>query len=204
MRFTMELNEAQQILNNHGFLMENLSEDTIADILWDKLNTDNNTSTNGIRKVCEYLEYDLGRSIEKSSVKRIAETIVKLYNLGYDSEKFHPNGQRKIELNDAKKAAEAIKAKVKAKSNNTYEYWIEVYFNDDDPAFDAINALDKFRQYNVQKQWNDYIDDVKYSMVGNGCVRVEGNDKDFLNYLLQDFLEPRTLSKSVSLMNCIK
>jgi len=67
----------------------------------------------------------------------------------------------------------------------TYEYWIEVYFGDDDPAFDAINGLDKFKQYNVQKQWNDYIDDVKYEMVGGGCVRVEGNDKDFLNYLIQ-------------------
>ena len=52
----MELNEAQQILNNHGFLMENLTEDTISDILWDKLNTDHNTSTKGIRKVCEFLE----------------------------------------------------------------------------------------------------------------------------------------------------
>ena len=184
----MELNEAQQILNNHGFLMENLSEDKISDILWDKLNTGNNTSTKGIRKVCDFLEYELGKSIEKASVKRIAETIVKLYNLGYESENFHPNGQRKIELIDAKKAAEAIKAnaiKAKTKDSNTYDYWIEVYFNDDDPAFDAINALDKFRQYNIQKQWNDYIDDVKYSMVGDGCVRVEGNDKDFLNYLVQ-------------------
>lgn len=184
----MELNEAQQILNNHGFLMENLSEDKISDILWDKLNTGNNTSTKGIRKVCDFLEYELGKSIEKASVKRIAETIVKLYNLGYESENFHPNGQRKIELIDAKKAAEAIKAnaiKAKTKDSNTYDYWIEVDFGDDDPAFDAINGLDKFRQYNVQKQWNDYIDDVKYSMVGDGCVRVEGNDKDFLNYLIQ-------------------
>ena len=182
----MELDEAQQILNNHGFLMENLTEDTISDILWDKLNTDHNTSTKGIRKVCEFLEYELGKSVEKSSVKRIAEAIVKLYNLGYESENFHSNGQRKIELKDAKAAAEAIKAK--AKPSNTYKYWIEVYFGDDDPAFDAINGLDKFRQYNIQKQWNDYIDDVKYKMVGDGTVRVEGNDKDFLNYLVQ-FIE---------------
>lgn len=179
----MELKEAQQILNKHGFLMENLTEDTISDILWDKLNTDHNTSTKGIRKVCEFLEYELGKSVEKSSVKRIAEAIVKLYNLGYESENFHPNGQRKIELKDAKAAAEAIKAK--AKHSNTYKYWIEVYFGDDDPAFDAINGLDKFRQYNIQKQWNDYIDDVKYKMVGDGTVRVEGNNKDFLNYLIQ-------------------
>lgn len=183
----MELNEAQQILNKHGFLMENLTEDTISDILWDKLNTDHNTSTKGIRKVCEFLEYELGKSVEKSSVKRIAEAIVKLYNLGYESETFHPNGQRKIELKDAKAAAEAIKAKAKS-SNSNYDYWIEVHFGDDDPAFDAINGLDKFRQYNVQKQWNDYIDDVKYKMVGDGTVRVEGNDKDFLNYLVQ-FIE---------------
>ena len=183
----MELNEAQQILNKHGFLMENLTEDTISDILWDKLNTDHNTSTKGIRKVCEFLEYELGKSVEKSSVKRIAEAIVKLYNLGYESENFHPNGQRKIELKDAKAAAEAIKAKAKS-GNSNYDYWIEVYFGDDDPAFDAINGLDKFRQYNIQKQWNDYIDDVKYKMVGDGTVRVEGNDKDFLNYLIQ-FIE---------------
>lgn len=183
----MELNEAKKILNEHGFLMENLTEDTISDILWDKLNTDHNTSTKGIRKVCEFLEYELGKSVEKSSVKRIAEAIVKLYNLGYESENFHPNGQRKIELKDAKAAAEAIKAKAKS-SNSNYDYWIEVYFGDDDPAFDAINGLDKFRQYNVQKQWNDYIDDVKYEMVGDGIVRVEGNDKDFLNYLIQ-FIE---------------
>lgn len=183
----MELNEAQQILNKHGFLMENLTEDTISDILWDKLNTDHNTSTKGIRKVCEFLEYELGKSVEKSSVKRIAEAIVKLYNLGYESENFHPNGQRKIELKDAKAAAEAIKAKTKS-SNSNYKYWIEVYFGDDDPAFDAINGLDKFKQYNIQKQWNDYIDDVKYKMIGDGTVRVEGNDKDFLNYLIQ-FIE---------------
>jgi hypothetical protein len=182
----MKIQEAQQILHDNGFLMENITEDTISDILWDNLNTDTNTSIQGIRKVCEFLEYDLGKPIERASVKRIAETIVKLYNLGYESEKFHPNGQRKIELIDAKKAAEAIKANaIKAKTNNTYDYWIEVYFGDDDPAYDAINGLDKFRQYNVQKQWNDYIDDVKYSMVGDGCVRVEGNDKDFLNYLVQ-------------------
>ena len=187
----MELNEAQQILNKHGFLMENLTEDTISDILWDKLNTDHNTSTKGIRKVCEFLEYELGKSVEKSSVKRIAEAIVKLYNLGYESENFHPNGQRKIELKDAKVAAEAIKAKAKS-SNSNYDYWIEVYFGDDDPAFDAINGLDKFRQYNIQKQWNDYIDDVKYKMVGDGTVRVEGNDKDFLNYLVQ-FIEETDL-----------
>lgn len=179
----MELKEARQILNKHGFLMENLSEDTISDILWDKLNTDHNTSTKGIRKVCEFLEYEFGKSVEKSSVKRIAEAIVKLYNLGYESENFHPNGQRKIELKDAKAAAEAIKAKTK--SSNTYKYWIEVYFGDDDPAFDAINGLDKFRQYNIQKQWNDYIDDVEYEMTGGGTVRVDGNNKDFLNYLVQ-------------------
>ena len=184
----MKIQEAQQILHDNGFLMENLSEDTISDILWDNLNTDHNTSIQGIRKVCDFLEYDLRKSIEKTSVKRIAETIVKLYNLGYESERFHPNHQRKIELKDAMKAAEAIKAnaiKAKTKSSNTYDYWIEVDFGDDDPAFDAINGLDKFRQYNVQKQWNDYIDDVKYEMVGDGCVRVEGNDKDFLNYLVQ-------------------
>ena len=181
----MELNEAKQILNKHGFLMENLTEDKLSDILWDNLNTGNNISTKGIRKVCDYLEYDLGKSIEKASVKRIAESIVKLYNLGYDDEITHPNGMRKIELKDAKKAAEIIKSKAKEESSKTYEYWIEVYFGDDDPAFDAINGLDKFREYNVQKQWNDYIDDVKYEMVGGGCVRVEGNDKDFLNYLIQ-------------------
>lgn len=66
-----------------------------------------------------------------------------------------------------------------------YKYWIEVYFGDDDPAFDAITGLDNFSQYNVQRQWNDYIDDVEYEMTGGGTVRVDGNNKDFLNYLVQ-------------------
>ena len=66
-----------------------------------------------------------------------------------------------------------------------YKYWIEVDFGDDDPAFDAINGLDNFRQVNIQKQWNDYIDGVKYEMIGGGIVRVEGNNKSFLNYLIQ-------------------
>ena len=69
--------------------------------------------------------------------------------------------------------------------SSKYKYWIEVYFSDDDPAFEAITGLDKFSQYNVQQQWNDYIDEVEYEMTGGGCVRVEGNNKDFLNYLIQ-------------------
>ncbi len=109
----MKLEEAQQILHDNGFLIESITEDIISDILWDNLNTDTNTSMKGIRKVCDFLEYDLAKPIERASVKRIAETIVKLYNLGYESERFHPNHQRKIELKDAMKAAALIKAKAK-------------------------------------------------------------------------------------------
>ena len=112
-KYYMKIQEAQQILHDNGFLMENLTEDIISDILWDNLNTDTNTSMQGIRKVCDFLEYDLGKPIERASVKRIAETIVKLYNLGYESERFHPNRQRKIELKDAMKAAALIKSKAK-------------------------------------------------------------------------------------------
>lgn len=93
-----------------------------------------------------------------------------------------------MELNEAQRILNNHGFLMEAKSSNTYKYWIEVDFGDDDPAFDAINGLDNFRQYNIQKQWNDYIDDVKYEMVGDGCVRVEGNDKDFLDYLIQ-FIE---------------
>ena len=110
---SMRLDEAQQILEKNGFLMETITEDILSDILWDNLNTDTNTSMQGIRKVCDFLEYDLGKPIERASVKRIAETIVKLYNLGYESERFHPNHQRKIELKDAIKAATLIKSKAK-------------------------------------------------------------------------------------------
>lgn len=79
---------------------------------------------------------------------------------------------------------EDFERKVK-KKNTKKKYWIEVDFGDDDPAFDAISGLKNFKEYNIQKQWNDSIDDVNYEMVGNGTVRVEGNDKDFLNYLVQ-------------------
>ena len=68
---------------------------------------------------------------------------------------------------------------------NKKQYWIEVKFTNDDPAYDAINGLDNFYKYNIQKQWNSYIDDVDYEMVGDGTVRVEGDDKDFLEYLIQ-------------------
>jgi len=68
---------------------------------------------------------------------------------------------------------------------DTHKYWIEVQFRSDDPAFDAIYSLKEFDKYNVQEQWNSYIDDVDYEMVGDGTVRVEGNDKDFLEYLIQ-------------------
>ena len=68
---------------------------------------------------------------------------------------------------------------------NKKRYWIEVKFTNDDPAFDAINGLDNFYKYNIQRQWNSYIDDVDYEMVGDGTVRVEGDDKDFLEYLIQ-------------------
>ena len=68
---------------------------------------------------------------------------------------------------------------------NKKQYWIEVKFTNDDPAYDAINGLDNFYKYNIQRQWNSYIDDVDYEMVGDGTVRVEGDDKDFLEYLIQ-------------------
>jgi hypothetical protein len=138
----MKLEEAHQILHDNGFLMENITEDILSDILWDNLNTDTNTSMQGIRKVCDFLEYDLGKPIERASVKRIAETIVKLYNLGYESERFHPNHQRKIELKDAMKAAALIKAK--AKETMTENFILEGSMSledkiDNSKIFNAVN-----------------------------------------------------------------
>ena len=71
------------------------------------------------------------------------------------------------------------------KKNSKKQYWIEVQFRDDDPAFDAINALKNFRKYNVQEKWNSYIDDVKFEMLGDGTVHVDGDNKKFLEYLIQ-------------------
>jgi hypothetical protein len=133
----MKIQEAQQILHDNGFLMETITEDIISDILWDNLNTDTNTSMKGIRKVCDFLEYDLGKPIERASVKRIAETIVKLYNLGYESERFHPNHQRKIELKDAMKSAALIKAK--AQETMTENFMVE----DTETQDDEYNELNR-------------------------------------------------------------
>ena len=166
----MKIQEAQQILHDNGFLMENLSEDTLSDILWDNLNTDHNTSIQGIRKVCDFLEYDLRKSIEKASVKRIAETIVKLYNLGYESERFHPNHQRKIELKDAMKAAALIKAKAQETmtENKHFDLWqyklqvkkllkpIQIKY--------GYKTFDSMRSY---IQWESYVDIVTETMKDN-------------------------------------
>ena len=166
----MKIQEAQQILHDNGFLMENLSEDTISDILWDNLNTDKNTSIQGIQKVCDFLEYDLRKSIEKASVKRIAETIVKLYNLGYESERFHPNHQRKIELKDAIKAAALIKAKAQETMTENSHFDLWQYKLQVKKLLKPIQIKYGYKNFDAMRsyiQWESYVDIVLDTMKDN-------------------------------------
>lgn len=169
-KYYMKIQEAQQILHDNGFLMENLSEDTLSDILWDNLNTDHNTSIQGIRKICDFLEYDLRKSIEKASVKRIAETIVKLYNLGYESERFHPNHQRKIELKDAMKAAALIKAKAQETMTENKHFDLWQYKLQVKKLLKPIQIKYGYKTFDAMRsyiQWESYVDIVLDTMKDN-------------------------------------
>lgn len=102
----MQLDEAKQILNNNGYILESISEDEISDILWNNLPA--NKSMKGINHVREFLSYEI-ENLGRVSVARIAQTIAKLYNMGYDNETYHPKNVNKITPDDAMKAAETIK-----------------------------------------------------------------------------------------------
>lgn len=169
-KYYMKIQEAQQILHDNGFLMENLTEDIISDILWDNLNTDTNTSMQGIRKVCDFLEYDLGKPIERASVKRIAETIVKLYNLGYESERFHPNHQRKIELKDAMKAAALIKEKAQETMTENKHFDLWQYKLQVKKLLKPIQIKYGYKTFDAMRsyiQWESYVDIVTETMKNN-------------------------------------
>lgn len=106
----MNLNEAKQILNNNGYILESISEDEISDILWNNLPA--NKSMKGIKHVREFLSYEI-ENLGRASVARIAKAIADLYNIGYDNETYHPKNVNKITPDVAIKSAKLIKQKAK-------------------------------------------------------------------------------------------
>ena len=59
---------------------------------------------------------------------------------------------------------------------------IQVEFSNEDSAYDALNGLDHFKEYNLHHEWDPYFDDVEYGKDGN-IIWVKGHRPAFLDYI---------------------